>query len=145
MRRLKMLLPKASPAARSGSLYSVIELTPRPNSGSEVAVASNTTPMNDLPSPVLIAMTSADFARKVEATRMIAAAPSSWSHSRATGYSFFVMQKMTPAVPGSLRDDRYGRLMLRHHLLKRNEKSPASQAGINNISFYKICLFPFRN
>ena len=51
--RLTMLAPRALPAARSGWSTRRIELRPVPSSGKDVAVASRTTPTNDLPSPVL--------------------------------------------------------------------------------------------
>ena len=51
--RLNRLLPKASPAARSVSPTMRIELIPVPSSGSDVAVASITTPTKDRPKPVL--------------------------------------------------------------------------------------------
>ena len=74
--RLNILLPKASPAARSAPLFPPIaatELIPIPNSGNQVAVAKSTTPTNDLPNPVLNAITSADFVSWVAATNMITA------------------------------------------------------------------------
>ena len=59
--RLNKLLPNAEPTAMSGSPTQTTELIPVPSSGKDVAVASKTIPANDRPSPVLIAMTSADF------------------------------------------------------------------------------------
>ena len=70
--RLKRLLPKASPAARSAPSdppIIVTEVIPVPNSGKEVAVASNTTPIKERPNPVLKAIMSADLAE----TRITAA------------------------------------------------------------------------
>ena len=55
----------------------MIALTPVPNSGKEVAVASSTTPMNERARPVRSAMMSADLAKKLEAKRMTPAAASS--------------------------------------------------------------------
>ena len=83
MSRLNTLLPNASPTARSGALTRVMELTPSPSSGREVAVASITTPMKERPSPVLTAMMSADLARWLDANRIIAAAMRSCVHSPA--------------------------------------------------------------
>ena len=85
--RLNRLLPKASPTARSGLSAKVMELTPTPNSGRDVAVASSTTPMKARPRPVLKAMTSADLARKLEAPRMMMAAAASMSHRTGRGSS----------------------------------------------------------
>ena len=62
IKRLKRLLPKASPAARSAPPdppTDKTELTPVANSGSEVAVASKTTPTKERPRPVLKAIMSA--------------------------------------------------------------------------------------
>ena len=74
--RLKRLLPKASPAARSAPSdppIIVTEVIPVPNSGKEVAVASNTTPIKERPNPVLKAIMSADLANCVAETRITAA------------------------------------------------------------------------
>ena len=64
--KLNTLLPNTLPAAKSAPSappINVTALTPVPNSGKDVAVASNTTPTKDLPSPVLKAIISAFFAR----------------------------------------------------------------------------------
>ena len=75
MRRLKRLLPKASPAARSGESTRTMAATPVPSSGRDVAVASSRTPTKARLNPVLNEMMSADLARNCEATRMTTATP----------------------------------------------------------------------
>lgn len=52
MRRLKRLLPKTVPTARSGESVNVTALTPVKISGKDVAVASITAPRNPRLSPV---------------------------------------------------------------------------------------------
>ena len=75
--RLKILLPKASPAARlapDSPPTKRTALMPVPNSGNDVAVANKITPTKDLPRPVLKAITSADLVNCVAVTRIIPAA-----------------------------------------------------------------------
>ena len=82
--RLKMLLPNASPAARlapAAPPMRVTELIPVPNSGNDVAVANKTTPIKDLPRPVLKAIMSADLVNWVAIPRITAAAMASCSHN----------------------------------------------------------------
>ena len=74
IKRLNILLPKTSPAARLGAFKLATALIPVPNSGKEVAVANNTTPTKDLPNPVFSAMTSADLAKYFDENKMIIAA-----------------------------------------------------------------------
>ena len=69
-----MLLPKTSPAAKSGASRRDTAFIPMPSSGRDVAVANNTTPIKDLPNPVLVAILSADFAKYFDVNNMTAAA-----------------------------------------------------------------------
>ena len=92
--RLKRLLPNAPPTARSGSPRTATALTPVPSSGSDVAVASRTTPTNVRPSPVLIAITSADFARNSEAPSITTVATPSCAQRIA-----IVLPTPVPAEP----------------------------------------------
>ena len=61
------MLPNAPPTARSGSPRRQPRLPPSPAPAATWAVASSTTPTNVRPSPVLIAITSADFPKNSEA------------------------------------------------------------------------------
>ena len=70
IRRFTKLLPNASPAAKSGNPITVTELRPVANSGREVADARSKTPIKVRPSPVLIAITSVDFARKLDTAKI---------------------------------------------------------------------------
>ena len=62
-----------------------------PNSGRDVAVASNTTPIIDLPRPVLSAILSADLARKFEAYKIIAVVMPSCIHK--DNIAFIILQE----------------------------------------------------
>ena len=85
MNKFTRFAPRAFPAARSGSSTRRMELSPVASSGSDVAVASKTTPTKVRPRPVLKAMTSADFTRKCDAARITEAVAASSSHRRPTG------------------------------------------------------------
>ena len=80
--KLKMLLPKTSPAAKSGASSLETAFIPVPNSGREVAVANKTTPIKDLPNPVLVAILSADFAKYFDVTKITAAATINCIHGK---------------------------------------------------------------
>ena len=74
--KLKILLPKTSPAAKLTPSYPDITTTdviPVPSSGSDVAVANMTTPTKERPKPVLIAITSADLVKYVAEKTIIEA------------------------------------------------------------------------
>ena len=77
-----MLLPKTSPAAKSGASSLDTAFIPVPSSGSEVAVANRTTPINDLPNPVLVAILSADFAKYFDVNKITVAAIINCSHGK---------------------------------------------------------------
>ena len=91
MAKLTRFVPKASPAARSGTSNKAIELMPIPNSGIEVAVASITTPTNDLPNPVFSAIMSADRVRNLALIKTTNAAAISCSHRKVN--VIFVVSK----------------------------------------------------
>ena len=74
MSKLNILLPKTSPAAKSGASSLDTAFIPVPSSGSEVAVANKTTPIKDLPNPVFVAILSADFAKYFDVNKITEAA-----------------------------------------------------------------------
>ena len=88
IKRLNILLPNASPAARSAPPDPPMdntELIPVANSGKEVAVASKTTPTKDLPKPVLKAMISAFFVSCVADIRIVDARAARRTHNKGNG------------------------------------------------------------
>ena len=84
IKMLNILLPNASPAARSGSPTKRIELSPVPSSGKDVAVARRITPINERPYPVFSAITSAALAKKFEAINITTAITMRINHQTKT-------------------------------------------------------------